>query len=138
SHQGLPDDERRILDDVLSLRDRQISEVMRPRPEVVALDATGIIGDAVDQVRELPFSRYPVSDKSIDDIIGFTHLRDLCEAGADEPGRPMEPLIRPIPYLPSTARLLPTLTRMRAEGQQIAVVADESSGTDGIVTLDDL
>ena len=138
SHQGLPDDERRILDDVLSLRDRQISEVMRPRPEVVALDATGIIGDAVNQVRELPFSRYPVSDKSIDDIIGFIHVRDLFEAVADDPSRTMEPLIRPIPYLPSTARVLPTLTRMRAEGQQIAVVVDEYGGTDGIVTLEDL
>lgn len=138
SHQGLPDDERRILDDVLSLRGRQISEVMRPRPEVVSLDETATVAAAVTQVRELPFSRYPISDKSIDDITGFVHVRDLFEAAAIEPDRPLAAVARPIPYIPSTARVLPTLTRMRAEGHQIAVVVDEYGGTDGLVTLEDL
>ncbi|GAA3667718.1 hemolysin family protein [Microbacterium marinilacus] len=138
THQGLPEDERKILDDVLSLRDRQISEVMRPRPEVVALDDTSDIADAIAQVRELPFSRYPVVDKSIDDITGFVHVRDLFEAAADDRSRSLARLMRPIHYFPSTARVLPTLTRMRADGHHIAVVVDEYGGTDGIVTLEDL
>jgi putative hemolysin len=138
THEGLPDDERRILDDVLSLRGRQISEVMRPRPEVVALDETATLVDAVAQLRELPYSRYPVVDKSIDDIVGFVHVRDLFEAAADDPDRPLTRLVRPISYIPSTARVLPTLTQMRASSQQIAVVVDEYGGTDGIVTLEDL
>ncbi|WP_261167220.1 hemolysin family protein [Microbacterium sp. Marseille-Q6965] len=138
THQGLPEDERRILDDVLSLRGRQISEVMRPRPEVVALDATSSVGDAVERVRELPFSRYPVSETSIDDIVGFVHVRDLFETASEDPQRPLASAMRPIPYFPSTARVLPTLTQMRAENHQIAVVVDEYGGTDGIVTLEDL
>lgn len=138
THQGLPEDERRILDDVLSLRGRQISEVMRPRPEVVALDATDTVSAAVERVRELPFSRYPVSDTSIDDIVGFVHVRDLFEAAADDPSRALASASRAIPYFPSTARVLPTLTQMRAENHQIAVVVDEYGGTDGIVTLEDL
>ena len=138
SHQGLPDDERRILDDVLSLRGRQISEVMRPRPEVVALDETFTVGEAIAQARELPFSRYPVSDKSIDDITGFVHVRDLFEAVAEDPTQALSALVRPILYIPSTARVLPTLTRLRAEGHHIAVVVDEYGGTDGLVTLEDL
>ncbi len=84
SHQGLPDDERRILDDVLSLRGRQVSEVMRPRPEVVALDEAASVGEVMAQVRDLPFSRYPVSETSIDDITGFVHVRDLFEAASDD------------------------------------------------------
>ncbi|KAB1862379.1 hemolysin family protein [Microbacterium algeriense] len=138
SHQGLPDDERRILDDVLSLRGRQVSEVMRPRPEVVALDEASNVGDALSQVRDLPFSRYPVSNTSIDDITGFVHVRDLFEAAAEDPTRALNALVRDIPYIPSTARVLPTLTRMRAEGHHIAVVVDEYGGTDGLVTLEDL
>lgn len=138
SHQGLPDDERRILDDVLSLRGRQVSEVMRPRPEVVALDEASNVGDALSQVRDLPFSRYPVSNTSIDDITGFVHVRDLFEAAAEDPTRALKALVRDIPYIPSTARVLPTLTRMRAEGHHIAVVVDEYGGTDGLVTLEDL
>ncbi|MET1042531.1 MAG: transporter associated domain-containing protein, partial [Microbacteriaceae bacterium] len=54
------------------------------------------------------------------------------------PERSLERLARPISYLPSTARVLPTLTRMRADGQHIAVVVDEYGGTDGIITLEDL
>lgn len=138
THQGLPDDERRILDDVLSLRGRQISQVMRPRPEVVALDETATIAEAVAQVRELPFSRYPVADRSIDDIVGFVHVRDLLDAAAAGPDGPLDGLVRPIPYLPATAGLLPTLTRLRADGHHIAVVVDEYGGTDGILTLEDL
>ncbi|MFE5407527.1 hemolysin family protein [Microbacterium sp. NPDC056569] len=138
THQGLPADERRILDDVLSLRGRQISEVMRPRPEVVALDETASVAEAMAQVRELPFSRYPVVDKSIDDIAGFVHVRDLFDAARENGDAPVQGLVRPISYFPSTARLLPTLTRMRADGHHIAVVVDEYGGTDGIVTLEDL
>ena len=138
THQSLPDDERRILDDVLSLRGRQVSEVMRPRPEVVALDGAATLAEAISQVRELPFSRYPVIDASLDDIVGFVHVRDLFEAAADDATREVLGLMRPVEYVPSTAGVLPTLTRMRAAGHQIAVVVDEYGGTDGIVTLEDL
>ncbi len=138
SHEGLPDDERKILDDVLSLRGRQVSEVMRPRPDVTALAVASTISQAVASVRDLPFSRYPVSEGSIDDIVGFVHVRDLFEAVGADPEGPVERLVRPVPYVPSTARVLPTLTRMRADGHHIAVVVDEYGGTDGIVTLEDL
>ena len=136
SHEDLPDDERRMLDDVLSLRDRQVSEIMRPRPEVVALTVDDSIADALESVRALPYSRFPVVDASIDDIVGFVHVRDLYEAPSSSTG--VRELMRPIPYIPSTAGVLPTLTGLRASGDQIAVVFDEYGGTDGIVTLEDL
>ncbi|KQR20181.1 hypothetical protein ASF79_11450 [Agreia sp. Leaf335] len=136
SHEGLPDDERRMLDDVLSLRDRQVSEIMRPRPEVVAITVDDSISDALEAVRSSPYSRFPVVDQSIDDIVGFVHVRDLFEL----PDRTLEvrKVVRPIPFIPSTARILPTLTNLRASGDHIAVVFDEYGGTDGIVTLEDL
>ncbi len=115
SHEGLPEDERRILDDVLSIRHRHLSEVMRPRPEVVTLDLDATVAEAAVRVRDLPFSRYPVLDQSIDDITGFVHVRDLLEAAADDPATPLSTIVRPIRFLPSTARVLPTLTGMRAD-----------------------
>jgi putative hemolysin len=138
SHGGLPEDERRILDDVLSLRDRQISEVMRPRLEVIALDVAMTIADAVERVQHLPYSRYPITDSSIDDIIGFVHVRDLYDAASANPTRAVSEIAREISYLPASSRVLPTLTKMRAEELHIAVVVDEYGGTDGIVTLEDL
>jgi putative hemolysin len=138
SHEGLPEDERRILDDVLSLRHRQLSQVMRPRPEVTAVDGTGSVSDAAREVQDQPYSRYPVIDRSIDDIIGFVHVRDLFEAITKDPQTPVRDIVRTISYLPATARVLPTLTSMRADGHHIAVIVDEYGGTDGIVTLEDL
>lgn len=138
THAGLPDDERHILDDVLSLRHRQLSEVMRPRPEVTAVDGTSTVRDAVSEVHDQPYSRYPVIDHSIDDIIGFVHMRDLFEAITENPDIPVRQIARDIPFYPTTARVLPTLTSMRAEGHHIAVIVDEYGGTDGIVTLEDL
>ncbi|MDQ1218081.1 hemolysin family protein [Microbacterium arborescens] len=138
SHEGLPEDERRILDDVLSLRDRQLSEVMRPRPEVVSLPGGETVGAAAALVRDLPYSRYPIIDQTIDDVAGFVHVRDVLDAAGTDDTQPLQSIVRPIRYFPSTARLLPTLTSMRAEGSQIAVVVDEYGGTDGIVTLEDL
>ncbi|MGI6878498.1 hemolysin family protein [Microbacterium sp. gxy059] len=135
SHEGLPADERRILDDVLSLRGRQVSEVMRPRPEIVTLDASLSAADAAARVHGLPYSRYPVVDTSIDDIAGFVHVRDLLDAPE---GASLSDVTREITYIPSTALVMATLTGMRARGDQIAVVVDEYGGTDGIITLEDL
>jgi putative hemolysin len=89
-------------------------------------------------VHDLPYSRYPVVDRSIDDIIGFVHVRDLYEMIAKNPDQQVREIMRPIVYFPATARVLPTLTMMRAEKHQIAVIVDEYGGTDGIVTLEDL
>ncbi|MGC5075585.1 hemolysin family protein [Agrococcus sp. DT81.2] len=138
SHAGFPAEERRILDDVFSLRDRQLSEVMRPRPEVVALDSTSSIQEAAEAVRDQPYSRYPLLDRTIDDITAFVHIRDLFDAVQRGSAAALADIGRPIPYFPATARVLPTLSTMRAEGHHIAVVVDEYGGTDGIVTLEDL
>lgn len=138
SHEGLPEDERRILDDVLSLRDRQLSEVMRPRLEVTALDVGMPVSEAIVRVRHLPYSRYPITDSSIDDIVGFVHVRDLYDTAGADAARPVSEIARSIEYLPASSRVLPALTKMRARELHIAVVVDEYGGTDGIVTLEDL
>lgn len=104
----------------------------------MALDDGITVAEAVERIRDLPYSRYPVADTSIDDIVGFVHVRDLFDAASDDAGKPVARLVRDIPYVPATARVLPTLTSLRARGHHIAVVVDEYGGTDGIVTLEDL
>jgi putative hemolysin len=134
----MPAAERKMLDDVLSLRGRQVSEVMTPRPAVSTLDADLSIGRAAERVREQPFSRYPVVGESFDSVAGFVHVRDLLEAALQDPQASITTIIRPVLFVPSSARVLPTLTKMRAAGDQIAVVVDEYGGTDGIVSFEDL
>jgi len=134
-HGGLEDMERRILDDVFAAGDRSLSEVMRPRGEVAFMEADLTVAQALDVVADAPYSRYPVIDDSFDDVLGFLHVRDLLRA---DPSLLVRDLTREILLLPSTNRLLPSMSRMRAERVHIAVVVDEYGGTDGIVTLEDM
>ncbi|MGN8247161.1 hemolysin family protein [Cellulomonas soli] len=135
AHETLPEDERRILADVLDAGDRSLGEVMRPRVEVAFLSADLTVAQAIEATTARPFSRYPVTGEGFDDVVGFLHVRDLL-------GAPAEATIRDLTrtglFLPSTNHVLPSLSRMRREGLHLAVVVDEYGGTDGIVTLEDL
>ncbi len=134
-HEGLAEDERKILTDVFDAGDRSLSEVMRPRRDVTFLAVDCSVAEAVHAALSHPYSRFPVIGIGQDDIRGFLHVRDLLGADAHHGIRA---LTRDILHLPATNRVLPSLARMRDEGRHIAVVVDEYGGTDGIVTLEDL
>lgn len=117
-----------------------------PRTDVRFLEGRITVEQARSLVADLPYSRYPVIGETRDDVLGLIHLRDLLrlrEGTEPEVARTGGPatvadVVRPILLLPGTNRVLPSLSRMRREGQHIAVVADEYGGTDGIVTREDL
>ncbi|MDN4160709.1 hemolysin family protein [Nocardioides abyssi] len=138
THEGLDEQERRILADVFAAARTTVKEVMRPRREVAFLDGDLPLAEAVEQVRGLSWSRYPVTGEGgFDDITGFLHVRDLLdiEVAGDRRVRDVQ---RDVLVVPETNHVLPTVTQMRREGVHLAVVVDEYGGTDGIVTLEDL
>lgn len=135
AHEGLPEDERRILHDVFDAGHRTLSEIMRPRGDVSFIAASMELADARRVVGRLPYSRYPVTGEDFDDVVGFLHVRDLLDA---PPSATVADVMRDILLFPATGQLLPTLSTMRRQGVHIAVVVDEYGGTDGIVTLEDL
>ena len=91
---------------------------------------------AVEATSGRPFSRYPVVDGGLDDVVGFVHLRDLLTAR--DPAVRVRALARPVLRLPDSRRALPALAEMRRQGAHLAVVVDEYGGSAGIVTLEDL
>lgn len=130
---------RNILTDVLGAKGRRLEEVMQPRPDVEFLKARMRVADAYDLVLQLPYSRYPVLGSSVDDVIGFVHLRDLATAvHAGEGDRSLGNLARPMLALPGSNRVIPTLEQMRESNDHLALVVDEYGGTDGIVSVEDL
>lgn len=133
----LSKDERTILDDVFDASGTIVAEVMRPRADVVFLEGSQSIEDAAAAVRELPYSRYPVTGKDFDDVLGFVHVRDLLDV-RDPNARTVADVTREGISLPGTSRLLPSLELLRKRGIHLAVVIDEYGGTDGIVTLEDM
>lgn len=138
AHQGLEVEERRILRGVLAAADRSVTEVMRHRGDVVFLTGTQLVSDAITEIHAMPYSRYPVIGRSVDDVIGFVHVRDLIHPDARSALTTVADVARSIVFLPGSNRILPAMTQLRRSGVHLAVVIDEYGGTDGIVTLEDL
>jgi putative hemolysin len=136
AHETLGVEERRILDEVFEASTRLVREVMVPRTEVTFLDAGQQVGRAVEETSDLPHSRYPVVRGSVDDVVGFVHIRDLAVAGRRR--LTVGQLARPVISIPSTLNVLTALSQLRREGHHLAMVADEYGGIAGIVTLEDL
>jgi putative hemolysin len=140
SHGELGHEERRVLTDVFGAADRQLGSVMVPRTEVSFLDADTPLADAARDVLDKPHSRYPVIGRTVDDVVGVVHVRDLLTAALTGGGTPrtVGDLARPVPLLPGSKPVLGALTEMRANRTHLAVVVDEYGGTDGIVTMEDI
>jgi putative hemolysin len=136
SHEGLGEEQREILADVIDAAQQSLVAVMRPRGEVESIRSTLTIAQARKQIRPLPYSRYPVITKSLDDCESFVHVRDLMWAKDDT--QKVGQVARAIPILPASMRVFPALTHLRAEGKHIALVVDEYGGADGLITLEDL
>jgi putative hemolysin len=139
AHESLSSDERRLIDEVFRAGDREVREVMTPRTEVEFLDASTTVSRAARQVAESGWSRYPVTGRDQDDVVGFVHVRDLL-LPTHPAGRAatVGDLAREVKRLPGTAGVLTALSEMRRENQHLAIVVDEYGGTDGIVSLEDL
>jgi len=138
SHEELTSAERELIDDVFDAGDKEIREIMIPRTEVEFLDSELPVFKAAKIVSEQPHSRYPVFDKSHDDVVGFVHVRDILSPDVRERSLRVGELVRDIARLPGSKHVIPALTDMRATGTHMALVVDEYGGTAGIVTMEDL
>jgi len=136
-HGGIADEERRVLAEVFDVGQRSLVEVMRPRTEVDFLSVDTPVRRARGEALALGHSRYPVVGTSLDDIVGFVHVRDLLLADLDRTPAVGE-LCRPILQLPGSKPALAALSMMRRGNEQIILVVDEYGGTAGIATLEDI
>ncbi|RRD51456.1 HlyC/CorC family transporter [Arachnia propionica] len=131
-------EERSIVDEVFDAGQLSLREVMVPRTEVDFLPADMPLQRAYKEVRGAPHSRYPVTDGSVDRVIGFCHVRDLMDLDESARSGQLRTIVRPVLSLPETVKLLRALSAMRAARSHMAIVRDEFGGTAGIVTLEDL
>jgi putative hemolysin len=136
----LQQQEQEMLYKVFDFADKEVSAVMVPRPEVVALSVELPPEEALAAVIESPYTRYPVYRGAIDEIVGVLHVRDLFSALVDRgiAGVQLEQLLRPAHIVPETKDLAALLTEFRRTNQHLAVVVDEYGDLEGIVTLEDL
>jgi putative hemolysin len=133
-------EEQEMLYKVFDFADKEVSDVMVPRPEVIAISIALPAEEALKAVLESPYTRYPVYRESLDDIVGVLHIRDLIVAMHDRGivDVDLESLVRPAYMVPETKDLGALLTEFRRTNQHMAVVIDEYGSMEGIVTLEDL
>jgi putative hemolysin len=133
-------DEEEMLYKVFDFADKEVHEVMVPRPEVVAISISLPTEEALGALLESPYTRYPVYRDSLDEIAGILHVRDLFHALHDRGMEHVEigELLRPVYIVPETKDLAALLAEFRKQNQHMAVVVDEYGAMQGIVTLEDL
>jgi magnesium and cobalt exporter, CNNM family len=139
-HGEIEQDEREMLYKVFDFADKEASDVMVPRPDVVGLSVEMPPEEALRSVLDSPYTRYPVFRESLDHIVGVLHVRDLVSALNDRgiADVELEELLRPAYVVPETKDLAALLGEFRRTNQHMAIVVDEYGSTMGIVTLEDL
>jgi putative hemolysin len=132
--------EEEMLYKVFDFADKEVHEVMVPRPQVVALSADLPPEEALAALMTSPYTRYPVYQGSVDEIVGILHVRDLFGAMHDRGIAAVElvALLRPAYIVPETKDLAALLAEFRKQNQHMAIVVDEYGSMQGIVTLEDL
>jgi CBS domain containing-hemolysin-like protein len=132
--------EEEMIGKVFDFADTEVRQVMVPRPDVVALPIGLAPLEAMEQVLRHPYTRYPVYDGDLDDIVGILHVRTLF--GASQNGgatsSDLRDVIRPVHQVPETKRLGDLLGEFRRTKSHMAIVVDEYGSLAGLATLEDL
>jgi CBS domain containing-hemolysin-like protein len=132
--------ERDMIESVFELGDTIVREVMVPRTDIVVIERTKTVKQALNLLLRSGFSRIPVVGENSDDVVGVAYLRDLVKKERSEGGGAMrvDEAMRPPVFVPESKPVDELLREMQTELGHIAVVVDEYGGTAGLVTLEDI
>lgn len=135
----LLDDEKRMIHDILDLRDLTAREIMKPRVDMILVEDAETGRAALERMRGTGYSRLPVYHGDMDAIVGIVHYKDLIGPLMD--GRIDDAVTKfmyePM-FVPETKDVIPLLSEMQEQRQQMAIVVDEYGGTDGLITVEDI
>jgi len=135
----LEEEEGELIHSIIEFGDTRVSEVMTPRPDIVAVAAGATVREARDVMIESKYSRLPVYREQIDNVEGLIYVRDLLQHWAEgsEDG-PIAPLVRPVYFIPETKPVAELLEEMQKAHVQLSMVIDEYGGVCGLVTVEDI
>ena len=130
--------ERVLIGNILKVYNRTAADVMVPRVDIVALDVETPFSEVLKCMIEQGHSRVPVYRETLDDVIGFIHVKDLLGPAADRQPTKLGPILRKVLFVAPSLLILDLLVQMRQARTHIAMVVDEFGGIDGLVTIEDL
>ncbi len=129
-----------MLENLTAIKDVRVGDIMVPRADIVAISASATLAQAAECFVTSEHSRLPVYRETLDDPLGFVHLKDLLPLlvrGGGE-GVQLERLARNILFVPPSVLVLELLLQMQARRLHMALIVDEYGGTDGLVTIEDI
>jgi CBS domain containing-hemolysin-like protein len=132
--------ERIMLRNLLEFGERRVRDVAVPRGDIIAIDEDATFEELVALFAEAGHSRLPVYRETLDTVTGMIHVKDVFAilAGAADKPAAISALIREPRYVPEAMGVIELLAEMRATQTHLAIVIDEFSGTEGLVTIEDL
>jgi putative hemolysin len=136
-HGAVDEEQKEIIESVFELNETQVSEIMTPRTDIVAIAADATYDETRRRIIEAGHSRIPVYEDTLDQIIGVLYAKDLIRL---EPGAAFDvrKMMRIVPYVPETKTIDELLRQLRTEKVHIAIVLDEYGGTAGLVSIEDI
>lgn len=135
----LLDEEKRMIHEIFDLGDTKAREVMVPRVDMMFIEDTETVRDAVRRMQGRGFSRLPVFHEDYDRIVGIAMIKDLIEPFAEgQAGETIDRFMREPVFIPDTKDILPLLGEMQTAHQQMVIVVDEYGGTAGLITVEDI
>jgi len=135
----LEEEEGELIHSIIEFGDTRVSEVMTPRPNIVAVPDTATGREARDIILESKYSRLPVYRDQMDNVEGIIYVRDLLQCWAEgHEDENIRPLVRPVYFIPETKPVADLLEEMQKAHVQLAMVIDEYGGVCGLVTVEDI
>jgi CBS domain containing-hemolysin-like protein len=131
--------ERMLLANVLSLRERTVADVMVPRADIVAIDVSATVADLVALFGREEHSRIPIYQGNLDNAIGMVHIKDIIVAQSKgSTNARLGSMVRDVLFVAPSMHVLELLLEMRFKRIHMALVVDEFGGVDGLLTIEDL
>jgi len=140
------EEERSIITNTLAFRNKRVDDIMVPRTDIVAIEASASFEEVVDVFIQGTTSRLPVYRETLDEVIAMVHIKDAFrqlasltpENAGGSDAVTLRSIQRPILFVPPSMKLFDLLTKMQSTHIHMAVVVDEYGGTDGLLTIEDL
>ncbi len=134
---GVVRDEKKMLEGIVKFRNLEVSEIMKPRMDVTAVNINTPPDEVISIIIDSGYSRIPVFEETSDNVKGILYVKDLLPH-LQKPGFKWQSLIRPPFFVPETKKINDLLQEFQKMKIHLAIVVDEYGGTEGIVTMEDI
>ncbi len=130
--------EHYLINNIMSLRGKRAQDIMIPRVDIIALKHDSDIDSILKLTKNHGYSRFPVYQENLDDVIGFIHIKDMLPILKKKNNLVMQNILRQIMFVSPYMKIFDLLYEMRTKRLHMAIVVDEFGGVDGLITIEDV